>query len=230
MGVGALIMIVALASMGFAQTQPATVDRDQQSTTGDIAEPQSAGRTELMRAAKQGDYELVSARIDAGDDVNRANRNGGTPLMYAALGGNRRIVELILARGGKVNAAASNGWGALMIASAKGYDEIVGLLLANGADPNLSDVYLWTPLMRAVYERRLRAAEILLADPRTNVNQRGENGATALHLATSQGYARLVRLLLQHGARRGLEDEFGRTAHTFAVQSGRPDLLDLLAD
>jgi ankyrin repeat protein len=224
------MVIVALGSAGFAQTQPATFAHDQRSATGGIAEPQVAGRTELMRAAKQGDYELVFARIDAGDDVNQTNRNGGTPLMYAALGGNRRIVALILARGGEVNAAASNGWGALMIASAKGYDEIVGLLLENGADPNLSDVYLWTPLMRAVYERRLRAAEILLADPLTDVNQRGENGATALHLAASKGYTRLARLLLQHGARKGLEDEFGRTAYTFAAQHGQSDLLDLLAD
>ena len=224
------LVILVLAVIAVVSMSPATGTDGTDNGTGQAAGPAASGRTELMIAAKAGDYERVVALLGSGEDVNQQNQNGGTALMYSALGGNARITELLIDRGAEVDAVASNGWGALMIAVAKGYGEIVQVLLARGADPNRQDIYLWTPLMRAAHEGRLREAEMLLLDPRTEVNRRGENDTTALHLAAAEGHQELVRLLLQRGARKNIEDGFGRTPRNIAAQSQRPEMMKLLED
>lgn len=225
---GLIVLLITIA--GVASTPLASATDGSKTALGRAPGPAAVGRTELMIAAKAGNYEHVLALLRAGSEVNRENQNGGTALMYSALGGDPRITALLIDHGAEIDAVASNGWGALMIAVAKGHEEIVQLLLDRGADPNRQDVYLWTPLMRAAHERRLREAEMLLADPRTEVNRRGENYATALHLAAAEGHEALVRLLLRHGARKNLEDGFGRTAYTIAEQSQQPDMMKLLED
>ncbi len=188
------------------------------------------GKTELMRAARNGQLERLQVLLNAGADANLANENGGTPLMYAVLGGDFEIVDMLLRRGADLNAKADNGWTATMIAAAKGYDHILKLLLARGADPNAPDVYQWTPLMRAGYENRSSVVELLLQDDRVNINRRGENGFTALHLAATQGHVEIVRLLLARGADRDLRDARGRTARQIAAQRAQSDLIDVFGD
>lgn len=176
------------------------------------------GKTALMLAARDGKVEEVRDLLQGGAEVNRSNDNGGTPIMYAALGGSLEIVKLFIANGAEVNAVAKNGWSALMISAAKGYAEITKELLDNEADPNLQDVYFWSPLMRAVYEDREKIVALLLADPKTNPNHRGENGVSALHIATVQGYTHLVELLLDGGADKTIKDHAGRTPYQVAEQ------------
>lgn len=179
----------------------------------------SNGKTALMVAAKEGDSDRVRELIQQGADVNEPNNNGGTSIMYAALSGNVDTVSLLLRHHADVNSPAKNGWTALMIASAKGYVDIAETLLEHGAEPNQADVYSWTALMRAVYESRARIVGLLLESDLTKVNQRGENGVTALHLAVLKADEDIVRLLLAGGADPGIEDHSGRTALDYAKEN-----------
>jgi len=188
----------------------------------------SNGKTALMVAAKQGNKERIQALIEQGAEVNRSNRNGGTPIMYGALSGETETVSLLLEHGAKVNAVAENGWTALMIASVKGYVDVARLLLEHGAEPNQADVYSWTPLMRAVYEQRLPMVRLLAGHERTRVNQRGENGVTALHLAVVKSNMDIVKLLLSHGADPAVADNLDRTALDFARQNNNPGLVRIM--
>jgi len=190
----------------------------------------SNGKTALMVAAKQGDNDRIRDLIAKGADVNRTNHNGGTPIMYAALSGSSETVSLLLRQEADVDAAAKNGWTALMIATVKGYVDIAQLLLEHGARPNRPDTYSWTPLMRAVYERRLPMVRLLAGHPGTEVNQRGENGVTALHLAVAKGGAAIARLLLERGADPGIADDSGRTAVDFARKNNNSELVRLMTD
>jgi len=172
-----------------------------------------------MAAAKRGDTERIETLLGRGMDVNQRNHNGGTSIMYAALGGDPEAVSLLLRHHADVNAAAQNGWTALMIASVKGHVEVAETLLRHGADPNKADVYSWTPLMRAVNEGERQIVKLLLEQGEARVNQAGENGITALHLAALKASADLVELLLAHGADPRIEDYSGRTALEFAKKN-----------
>ena len=190
----------------------------------------SNGKTALMLAARDRDRRKVEHLLQQGADVNKFNDNGGTPIMYAALGGDLEIVKMFLTRGAEVNAVAKNGWSALMISAAKGYIDVTKELLNNAAEPNLQDVYHWSPLMRAVNEDREKIVALLLATPGTDPNHRGENGVTALHIATVRGYTHLVELLLQGGADKTIKDHAGRTPYQIAQQQNNGRKLLFLLD
>lgn len=215
--IGLLWLVWTGAAAGDLSTANAQADR-----------VHSNGKTALMVAAKKGDEHRIDELIGQGADVNRANDNGGTPIMYAVLSGEPGTVSLLLDHGAAVNAVAENGWTALMIASVKGYVDVARLLLEHGAQPNQADVYSWTPLMRAVYEQRTKMARLLVEQVRTRINQRGENGVTALHLAVAKGDPGLVKLLLSHGADPGIKDNSDRTAIDFAKRNNSLDLLRLM--
>jgi len=57
----------------------------------------------------------------------------------------------------------------------------------------------------------------LLADPFTNVNERGPHGITALMVAVKFGYIHGVEELIKHGAHLDLQDDMGWTALIYAV-------------
>lgn len=188
----------------------------------------SNGKTALMLAARDQERGRVVALLNQGADVNKANNNGGTPIMYAALGGDIEILRIFIDRGAEIDAVAKNGWSALMIAAAKGFPDIASELLKHNANPNLQDVYLWSPLIRAVYEDREAIVRILVANSLTDINHRGENGITALHVATMQGHAHLAQVLLEHGADRTAQDDAGRTPYEIARQTNAVELLGIL--
>ncbi len=68
------------------------------------------GRTLLMKAAFEGDLQLVISLLREGSDVNARDKDGDTALMFAAYRGHYLIVKTLLAHGADVFALANNGW------------------------------------------------------------------------------------------------------------------------
>jgi hypothetical protein len=129
--------------------------------------------------------------------------------------------------------------------------ERVGVLLSLGADPNqrLSwEGVDWTPLGLGVASRDVHVAEKLLAYG-ADANARWcvpiefvkaterskapsqctrESGVTPLMFAASLGDADMIRLLLNAGADRQLQDWEAKTASAYAAMSKKRDLADML--
>ncbi len=108
--------------------------------------PDRMGRDPAWYAAMEGDMSLLSKRLDAGLDVNHADKDGMTMLFVASHYGRRKAVQLLLANGADPNLAERKFdnaplWEATREACsgpfADKYDiGIVSDLLAAGADPN----------------------------------------------------------------------------------------------
>lgn len=89
---------------------------------------------EYFSAAKRGENDIVTARLNEGANANYANAQGETVLHIAASSGNFQLASAVLNAGANVNALTSGGWTALHSAARFGHLDIVDLLLQAGVD------------------------------------------------------------------------------------------------
>ena len=143
----------------------------------------------------------VALLLDKGADPNISGRKGVTPLIAAAFKGNARVFEMLLARGADPKASDETGKSAMVYAAARGFDDIVKRLIDSGVDP------------RARYGNDLTAL-MWAAGHEDGV------GAAAV--------ARVIDLLLAHGAEINAADNRGRTALMIAASVGDAATVELL--
>ncbi len=174
-----------------------------------------AGDTALHIAAAAYQRALAERLVANGANVRARNRRGAEPLHYAADG-----------------RPGAERWDPLA------QREVIAALIAARADPNALDTSGVAPLHRAVRTRSSAAVSALIeggADPKL-VNQ---SGSTPLHLAvqntgrSSSGseaakdeQARVIALLLHHGARATDVDANGKTVAAAASSDWIRELLD----
>jgi uncharacterized protein len=97
-------------------------------------DPPTEGNTALMGVAFKGYDEIARLLIDAGADVDHANRAGQTALMMAALFGRAAMVELLLSAGADPMAKDAAGATAADLARDQGNDALarrLGALVSN---------------------------------------------------------------------------------------------------
>ncbi len=134
------------------------------------------------------------------EDVNDKTKDGKTALIYAASYGRAKVVEVLLKRGADVNLADNKGFTALMEASKNWCAKTIHLLLQYGADVNKCNNYNETALMEAC----------------------GSDCEIGYEMEAS------VKLLLDAGADKNIQDEYGSTAFDAAEDSGNYILMDIL--
>lgn len=151
----------------------------------------------LIEAARYGHIDFVSLCLANGTDVN-ANSSGvdnmwelESPLQIASSKGYRDIVQLLLSYGANATDYIEN-FSALSRAASHGHCEIIQDLLAAGSVPVRNE--RWSPLICAVRNGQLRAAEVLLD---SGVELWHED--RALIFAARGSYETIVRLLVQRG-------------------------------
>ena len=174
-----------------------------------------AGDTGLHIAAAAYARRLAQLLLDKGADVRARNRRGAEPLHYAADG---------------------NPDGPRWAPDAQ--RDVIVCLIANGADPNARDNSGVAPLHRAVRTRCFAAVQALLENG-ADLRLTNKSGSTALHLAvqnTGRGasgaaaaqmqQARIIELLLQHGAR---PTDTGASGKTVTASAASPRVRELLS-
>ncbi|MEO8379473.1 MAG: ankyrin repeat domain-containing protein [Acidobacteriota bacterium] len=166
----------------------------------EIAHYAYAGDTALHLAAAAYQLEIADELVAAGAHVRARNRRGAEPIHYAADG-----------------IPGSAAW------NPEAQYAVVESLIRAGADPSAEDKSGVAPLHRAVRTRCSDAVRALLANGADAV-RRNKSGSTPLHLAvqdTGRGsssaaisreeQAKIIRLLLDHGARPSDEDSSGKS-------------------
>jgi ankyrin repeat protein len=120
----------------------------------------------------------------------------------------------------------------LLTAISKGDTNQVRSLLDGGANVNEGGHDGVTPLIAAVAHERLDAAQLLI-EHGADVNLADSNRNTPLMVAADaspeiKDPVPLIRLLLTHGAKRGLKDSQGRIAFQRAVRTNNAAAVQLL--
>ena len=187
-----------------------------------------AASTPLHYAAAFGTIDAVTALLEAGADVNAANRRRSTPLHWAI--DDEAKVRLLLARGAAVNAKQVEGRTPLFLATSLGSGlPTLRLLIGRGADPNIATLNGQTPLMVAANRGDIEAVRALL-DAKADVNAKNGAGETPLMFAAGDGNPQLVRLLLERGADARIRSKRGETALGDAATSGNEETVRVLLD
>lgn len=122
----------------------------------------------------------------------------------------------------------STGSTAIIAAASQGNLEIVKVLLHGGADVNAKDIGGYTAVLRALENKHDELADMLLAQPRIDLNTQGANGATVLMTFVWKQREDVVKALLERGADPKLADADGDTALHGAAQRGNPKLAEML--
>ncbi len=165
------------------------------------------GDLPLVRAARNGNLEIVRMLVEHGAAIDIGKESGDrTPLIEAAGQGHVEIVKFLMAKGADVNARGKGltplllacAWGQMPAGPPGDKTKTIHLLLENGADVNVQDES-WlktgrTPLMYAVLQGDAALVQAFLAKG-ARQDLKNKDGETALSLAKKDGLTYIAQLL-----------------------------------
>jgi len=151
----------------------------------------------LIAASEKGSLSGVRQAIKNGANLDAARNSGDFALAAAILGGHYSVVEALLKAGAYPDLEDVKGRTALGLAAIKGKNDIIRLLVKNGANINYKNHAKggWFP------------------------------GATPLSIAAKMKQLKTTELLFSMGADPLLEDNLGRNALGYAIESRDLDIV-----
>lgn len=159
------------------------------------------GDRALHHAAFGDEAEIVEELGRASVDLNARNKRRQTPLHVAVNKGHVLVVKSMLALKCHPSLQDSDGDTPMHDAISKKRDDIVSLLLEGGADITLSNNNGFNSLQHAALRGNPSAMRILLTKlPRPwIVNEKKDDGYSALHLAALNNHVEVAELLIKQG-------------------------------
>jgi len=212
------VALAHAARMGRVGMVAALLAADAATRETELNRPDVVGSTPLLIAALADRGATAKQLIEAGADVNVANRQGETALSAAAYNADFELVTELLAHGAKPATIDRAGKSPILYAAARGQDGIVAALLDAGIDANARYGAELTALMWAAGHAdnapaggALRTVQLLLARG-AKLDFVDDRGRGALMIAAQLGHTELVDALLTAGADKTLKDKTGKTA------------------
>lgn len=198
----------------------------------DVNARDSEGETAFMKASSYGHLQVMEKLLPY-SEVDARNNDGETALLLAARNGLRRnqSLKMLLDHGADPNVIGGFGISAVGWAIQRGNITTIKTLLDHGADIHVmgnSSWIDWTALIFASgrgttddygkYVEPIYLVEWLLDEKNMDVNDKTDDGWTALMSAAEEGHPQTVKLLLDHGADVHAATDGGETALTEALK------------
>ncbi|GAB4817761.1 hypothetical protein N2152v2_004807 [Parachlorella kessleri] len=187
-----------------------------------LHEPDEQGYYAVQWAALNNRVAVLNYLIDAGCDVNAADRTGQTALHWTAVRGSMSALETLLRQGADVAAVDSRGYTLCHVAAQYGHTGVLyHLALKWGVDLDAPDFDGRTSLHWAAYKGFADTIRLLLVMG-CRCNLADKEGCTPLHWAAIRGNAEACTVLLQGGADEVLQqaDNTGATPSQLAIEKG----------
>ncbi|KAK1772210.1 ankyrin repeat-containing domain protein [Phialemonium atrogriseum] len=178
------------------------------------------------------DTAVLSALLDSGVDASIGDNNQRTALHWALVDhsrGREEAIRMLIERAtdDDIDAADEDGQSALHVAVSAGHGPSVALLLLAGADMEKEDGGGRTPLQLGIcrFDNNQAFQRVVweLLGRGADVNRKGQDGSTALHLAAAAGNKTAIQMLFgraQEKPNLSIVDAEGLTAPELALKHG----------
>ena len=164
------------------------------------------GRTPLHVATFARKRDAIRALAQAGANLGALENDRYDAVTIASVADDEETLALLLTLGASAKLVTSRYDGSALIAAAHlGHPGVVRQLIGAGAPLDLVNNLHWTAVIESIVlgdgGPRHQATLKALIDARANLQLADRQGQTPLQLARSRGYADMVRMLEQAGAR-----------------------------
>ena len=195
---------------------PVAVPASQARAFSDPNSQDDDGTTSLMRAAKEGQNEVLTAILSQpGVKVDMTNSSGQTALMMAAISGRTEAARILLKAKADPNLQDNAGTNALMLAAYFGFTKTASALLEGGARINSRDADGNTPLILAAQAGRAETVDRLASVPGAELDAKNKIGTTALLEASMMDFdSDKIAVLIDRGADKNLAANYSKDATT----------------
>jgi uncharacterized protein len=189
--------------------------------------------TRLLDAAAAGDLDLVRSALADGADKNAVDHEEATAILRAARGGHLHVVRALIEEGVDIDAQDQTCFNPFILGCITGDVELVRTMVEAGADLKVRTRFGGNGLTPAAEKGHLEVVRYLLENTRINVNLTNSVGWTALIETIILGDGGPVRqetvtLLLRHGAKPGMTDEWGVPPVELARKRGFTEIVQIL--
>eukprot|EP00210_Caulerpa_lentillifera_P005555 g5314.t1 len=186
--------------------------------------------TAMLKAAENGNLEILKEAIAQGLTLNEENDNGETCMKIACTHGQNEVVEFLLQYGCCPNDTSKVGSvSPLILAASHGHEYCVASLLAAGADLTYQDERGWTPLHAACDNGKLHTVKVLvrygIEFDMDFLELRTETGWTALHNSARSGDVEILDTLVMVSCDINAQCNAGWTPLHVAVEMGHSDMV-----
>ena len=176
--------------------------------------------------------EVAKYLIDNGTEIESKDNYGFTSLLWAAKIGNNDVVKCLIENGADVEAKSNLGKTSIHTAAVSGHLEILTYLKEKGAQLESIDNIGNTPLHECFINinvsKTIQDTMKYLIQNSTNLDIKGKDGATVLHLAVVSERLDLVKCLIEHGASFDIRDSKGYTAFDMAKLQQNKEIAKIL--
>ncbi len=194
----------------------------------DIQLINSTGNSALIYASGHEQMDdIVKLLVQKGADIHLKNRYGNTSLLIALDNRNPAAAQFLIENGAEINRTNTDGFTPLSAAIHSSEDEIASLLIKKGSVIAIKNKNHESLLYQAC-DNRLTNTALLLISKGIEVNDPDDETPVLIE-ASDKNMARVVQMLLKHGAKVNTKDKsFGKTALIQAVYKGNMEIIKLL--
>jgi len=182
-----------------------------------------------LAAAAAGDLDGVKAALAAGADKDAQDREEASAILGAARGGHHEVVRHLIAEGVDIDAQDQTCFNPFIHGCIFDDLELVTIMVEAGCDLKRLTRFGGNGLTPAAEKGHLEIVRYLVENTTININLTNTIGWTALIETVILGDGGPVRqetaeLLLAHGAKPGMTDEWGVSPVELARKRGFDDL------
>ncbi|XP_046574271.1 serine/threonine-protein phosphatase 6 regulatory ankyrin repeat subunit B-like [Haliotis rubra] len=201
------------------------------SSSVDINTKAKAGWTPVLIAAFKGNVELFTLLVKEECDLSNKLDDGKNILHVACLSDNVDIAEYLLSHGiSNIDSTDKTGRTPVICAAEKGSKKVFDLLVSKGCNLSVVDDLSRNILHVACLSDNVDLVKDLISHGITDIESRGEDGATPVMYAAEKGNKRVVDLLVNKGCKLSVVDDRGRNILHVACLSDNVDLVkDLIS-